>query len=761
MATPILVQSKSLDQNTTGTTIASPAFTVASATVGNVIVVAVVAGSAAVGTNLSAVTCADNKGNTYTKQVSALAGTAKTFSTDTVIFTAPITTGGAGLVATVSGMAGMTESVITTMEWSNVAATIPDGTQTKIDNAGGTNPALSVTTTVAGDVCVVAGGTGDSGGTATHQAANTQVTLTNTNTVFSIVEYKTFASSGVNSITLGIGGNGSYTGGAALALRANAVVTTIPGTNPLQYLRNIVVPLSIIAQSTALVNPPPAPPQAPFRPVITQLAYVTSPIQAQSRQSLALTGAPSAPVPFQAGVTQGLQPAAPIAQAAAFNVLPLRGNIGPFTNLQAQLANITVPLAVAPATKVPASTAVAAPFTPTPITLAPITLTLGAQSVSLPFGLNGVVTPSSPFLASNTQLGFVTTPLRLDNNTPLPPAPVVFTPFTPATSATLAQAILPLTPAAYNPTLIDVSIRQFLLLTTKSQAQLSSSIAPIPQATSLNFALQNQPVITQAPFASSTTALAFITTPLPSTQQSLPFGLNGVVTPAQPFASGNAGILVTAFTPSATNSQSLALTTTPPVAAPFATTPQQLAPTFATLTAAQSNYALQNTPINTTQPFASSSTLLAPITYTLPAQQVSLSFGLNGVVTPVAPDVALIPLGNIGPWRDDDQERHRQKHFRDIADAEHELRDGIAALVRGDKPEALDAFDRAIENVEAAQDQATPYFASQLEILRADIAKLTTMAAIRQTQVRHAADHAARIQQMMDDDEAITILLLN
>lgn len=344
----------------------------------------------------------------------------------------------------------------------------------------------------------------------------------------------------------------------------------------------------------------------PFSAASNQLAPPVYNLAASLPNRLPLTNQTVAPKPF---ANQNAQLAPPIygiqaqQKAVQYGLAGVNPPPKPFTNLNAALANITLPLSVAPANKVPATSAAAAPFTPTPTTLAPITLTLGAQSVSLPFGLNGVVTPTTPFTASN--------------------------------QTRLAPPILPLAVAAYNPTLIDVAIRQFLLLTTKAQAQISTAIAPIQQASGANFALQNTTTTTPAPFANALAQLAPSILPLSqatnsptlinvSIRQFLLLTTKPQVQPSPPVP-----VL------QANTSANYALQNTPVTPAPpFASSSTQLAPTIATLNATQSNYALKNTPVNTTQPFASANAILAPVTYTLQSQQVSLLFGLNGIVSP-------------------------------------------------------------------------------------------------------------------------------
>lgn len=131
-------------------------------------------------------------------------------------------------------------------------------------------------------------------------------------------------------------------------------------------------------------------------------------------------------------------------------------------------------------------------------------------------------------------------------------------------------------------------------------------------------------------------------------------------------------------------------------------------------------------------------------------------FGQSGILADASAASALA-FGNAGAWRDDEQERHRQRRFKELADAERELRATIAALVRGDKPAAIQALDRALDDIEAIPDDV---YTAQIETLRKDIIQLTISANLRQTQVRLAAQRTADLRQMMDDDEAISFLLL-
>lgn len=108
-----------------------------------------------------------------------------------------------------------------------------------------------------------------------------------------------------------------------------------------------------------------------------------------------------------------------------------------------------------------------------------------------------------------------------------------------------------------------------------------------------------------------------------------------------------------------------------------------------------------------------------------------------------------VALGNIGPWRTDEQERRRMKRFRE--EAEDELRKSIEALVRGDKPLANKLVESALEKVEIVKDYSS---VPELREIRHELLALKSR--IRKTEIVKKKEIEDRYY-----DDAVSILLLS
>jgi hypothetical protein len=141
----------------------------------------------------------------------------------------------------------------------------------------------------------------------------------------------------------------------------------------------------------------------------------------------------------------------------------------------------------------------------------------------------------------------------------------------------------------------------------------------------------------------------------------------------------------------------------------------------------------------------------------------AILFGQSGIFSASASPSVIQTLGNIGPWRTDAEEKLRQRQFKELADAERELRETIAALVRGDKAEAQDKIEQAVESLKDAETEpATPaWIIREISSLRSKVVRQAHKNTMKRQQVQAMADTAARIErQMRDDEDAVTLLLM-
>lgn len=220
MAAPVVVQSALAGTNGYAGAVllkTLPAFG-SSVTVGNTIVVCLAANPAS-GASVAAATVTDNKGNTYTKQVSGNCSAGGGVG----IWTTTVATGGTGLAVSYSGATGGASTWGTATEVSGVTGL--DGTGTNVTSTT-SNFTIPVTTATANDLLFSVGGENDGGGGTVATTGQTTIAADsegNTTASFN-VQTKTVSASGAQTIQSGINGNGTANKsvGAALALAGSA-----------------------------------------------------------------------------------------------------------------------------------------------------------------------------------------------------------------------------------------------------------------------------------------------------------------------------------------------------------------------------------------------------------------------------------------------------------------------------------------------------------------------------------------------------------
>lgn len=214
-------------QGTTGTTgatfpstLAATAFG-ATATVGNTIIVALMVDGLAA---TAATTMTDNKGNVYT-----LRSTVFAVNIDQVdVWSAPITTGGTGLIVTAGGIGGTTASMILE-EWSGlINATILDQ---QITGANTATTALSIgptaATTNTTDLIWLAFGATTATGTTTTATGFSNATLKVSNPSTLYVQSKVVGIPGTQSAATTLSVSGAWEG-CVVAFKGVVSIARIP-----------------------------------------------------------------------------------------------------------------------------------------------------------------------------------------------------------------------------------------------------------------------------------------------------------------------------------------------------------------------------------------------------------------------------------------------------------------------------------------------------------------------------------------------------
>jgi hypothetical protein len=214
MAAPVVVQTALAGTNGYAGAVLAKALNAfgSSVTVGNYIVVCLSADPTS-GANVASATVTDNKGNTYTKQVAGACSAGGGVG----IWTAPVTTGGAGLIVSYSGVTTGTSTWATASEVSG--ATGMDGTGSNLTPTT-SNFTIAVTTTNANDLIFSVSNENDGGGGTVATTGQTTIAADsegNTTASFN-VQIKTVSASGAQTIQSGINGNGTANKSAGVAL---------------------------------------------------------------------------------------------------------------------------------------------------------------------------------------------------------------------------------------------------------------------------------------------------------------------------------------------------------------------------------------------------------------------------------------------------------------------------------------------------------------------------------------------------------------
>lgn len=290
----------------------------------------------------------------------------------------------------------------------------------------------------------------------------------------------------------------AQTGAANIALGAPVGIS--PSSTTL-VITTLV--LALTAQNLLPLNTPVVP--APFVQPTSQLAAIIQPLQSTSVKSLALTGAPPAPMPFT-GIPTRLAYATPALwqQQSIFQLLDIR----PFSNKAIQPTVISPVLTQFTQTNFGLLGPPPVPFKPVQITLAPATLAPAlTQYTSSAFALTNAPT-LPPKSGAAAQLQFFGSQLRQDAQTNF--------------------TLLNIQPFTNNGVQPSFQQPQFAALSGNTFALQNASLPFSSVSTQLAYTVQSPSVISPAlslnttlsviPFTNLTAQLANIILPIASTQ---------------------------------------------------------------------------------------------------------------------------------------------------------------------------------------------------------------------------------------------------